>query len=88
MIITRVIPTPFTIGYENLNNLVVLSVNDSTIGKLSDVTEALSSPVDGYHKIEIEQNPGVLYLDPTEIPQIHEIITQRYRIPLSSSPTP
>jgi len=82
IIISRVIPTPFTIGYENLSDLVVLRVNGQTIGKLSDVAAALKSPLYGFHKIEVEQPPGILYLDPQEIPLIHKVIQERYRIPI------
>ena len=84
VLISQVIPTPFTMGYENLANLVVLKFNGHPIGKLSDLKQALETPVNGFHKIEIDQNPGILFLDPAEIPQIHKIIETRYRIPLSS----
>lgn len=82
IIVSSVIPTPFTIGYENLRDLVVLNVNGRTIGKLSDVASALQSPENGFHKIEVEQSPGILYLDPQELPQIHKMIEERYRIPI------
>lgn len=84
IIISNVIPTPFTIGYENLRDLVVRQVNGRPIGKLSDVATALQSPQDGFHKIEVEQSPGILYLDPRELPRIHKMIEERYRIPIPS----
>lgn len=84
IIVSSVIPTPFTIGYENLRDLVVLQVNGQPIGKLSDVASALQSPQDGFHKIEVEQSPGILYLDPQELPLIHKMIEKRYRIPIPS----
>ena len=82
IIVSRVIPTPYTIGYENLRDLVVLKVNGQPIGKLSDVATALETPINGFHKIEVEQSPEILYLDPKELPQIHKMITERYRIPI------
>jgi len=82
IIISSVIPTPFTIGYENLRDLVVHHVNGRVIGKLSDVARALQSEQDGFHKIEVEQPPGILYLDPQELPRIHQMIEERYRIPI------
>jgi S1-C subfamily serine protease len=81
VIISNIIPTPYTIGYENLSNLVLVKVNGQKIGKLSDVTRALAKPVNGFHKFEVEQNPRVIYLDPRELPMIHRIIEERYRIP-------
>jgi S1-C subfamily serine protease len=83
VIIPGIIPTPFTMGYENLSNLVVQRVNGRKINRLSDVSEALKTPVNGFHKIEIEQHPNVLFLDVNEIPQIHKMIEERYRIPIS-----
>jgi PDZ domain len=82
VIISSVIPTPYTIGYENLSDLVVLRVNDRPIRKLADVAAALKSPVKGFHKIEVDQTPTLLFLDPEQIPDIDRIIRERYRIPI------
>ena len=82
VIISSVIPTPYSIGYENLNDLVVSEVNDRPIGKLTDVAAALKSPVNGFHKIKVDQSPTLLFLDPNQIDQIHQIIRQRYHIPI------
>lgn len=84
VIISGVIPTPFTISYENLSELVVKQVNGQPIGKLSHVAAAIQKPLDGFHKIEIEQHPKVIFLDPIQIPQIHKSIQERYRIPVTS----
>ncbi len=84
VIISRVIPTPYTIGYENLSNLVVSKVNGQSIGKLADLKSALDAPEGGFHKIEVDQNPGILFLDPAELPAIHKLIETRYGIPISS----
>ena len=61
---------------------MVLKVNDQPIGKLSDVATALKSPVNGFDKIEVDQNPTLLFLDPKQIGLIHRIIRERYRIPI------
>jgi hypothetical protein len=82
VIISDTIPTPYSIGYENLSNLVVTRVNGKPIGKLADVHRALVAPVKGFHKIEFQQHPKVIYLDPKELPLIHQMITERYRIPI------
>ena len=84
IIISRVIQTPFTIGYGSLSDLVVTRVNGQTIRNLADVATAIKAPQGGFHKIEVEQNPGILYLDPKEVPLIHQIIKERYRIPIPS----
>jgi hypothetical protein len=82
VIISGVIPTSYSIGYEDLNDLVVRRVNGQFIGKLTDVRNALKNPVNGFHKIEVEQSPGLLFLDPRQIEAIHRIIQQRYSIPI------
>ena len=82
VIITGVIPTPFTIGYENLSDLVIQKINGHEIHKLADVARALKTPVNGFDRFETEQPPHAIYLDPKEIPSIHEMIKQRYRIPI------
>ena len=84
IIISRVIQTPFTIGYGNLSDLVVTHVNGRTIRNLADVASAMKAPQGEFHKIEVEQTPGILYLDPKEVPLIHQIIRERYRIPIPS----
>lgn len=84
IIISRVIQTPFTIGYGNLSDLVVTRVNGQTIRNLADVAAAIKNPQGDFHKIEVEQTPGILYLDPKEVPLIHQIIRERYRIPIPS----
>lgn len=79
--LSSVLPTSYTIGYDRLSNLVVTRINHQTIGKLEDVIEALKTPVDGYHKIEFEQRPKVIFLDPLELPEINRQIKKRYRVP-------
>ena len=82
VIITGVIPTPYTIGYENLSDLVIQKINNMEIHKLADVVQALRRPINGFHKFETEQHPHALYLDAKEIPSIDKMIEERYRIPI------
>jgi len=79
--LSNVIPTSFTSGYENLSNTVVKRINNLVPKKLEDIEEALKSPVNGFHKIELEEQPTFIYLDPKEIPAIDQQIKQVYRLP-------
>jgi len=81
VILSRVLPTSYTLGYENLSDLVVTRINHTNIGRLEDVPLALKTPVNGFHKIEFEQNPRVIYLDSAEIPLINVQMQKRYRLP-------
>lgn len=79
--LSRVMPTSYTVGYGNLSNLVIKQINNSAIGRLEDVPQALKTPVDGFHKVEFEQRPKVIYLSPEEIPKIDIQIRKRYNLP-------
>jgi hypothetical protein len=76
-----VFPISYTVGYDKLANLVVKCINNTDIYKLEDVLHALKRPVDGFHKVEFEQRPKVIYLDPMEIPKIDMQVRQRYNLP-------
>ena len=81
VILSRVMPTSYTIGYESLSNLVVTRINNKAIRGLKDLVSALETPVNGFHKIEFEHAPKVIYLDPLEIPKIERQIRKRYNLP-------
>ncbi|MEM0896655.1 MAG: PDZ domain-containing protein [Verrucomicrobiota bacterium] len=70
--LTRVIPTPATLGYERVNSVIVTKVNGQEITQVSDMAEALKSPVDGIHKIEFDDFPGIIYVDASLAAQINE----------------
>lgn len=63
VILSAVIRTPTTLGYENLNNLILTKVNDQEIHTIKDLKAALENPTDGIHKIEFDEFPKVIYLD-------------------------
>lgn len=81
VLISHVLGTSQNIGYEGLSDLVVTRVNQRPISRLEDVAEAIRSPVDGFHKIELEEHPKVLFIDPGEVEDINTQIKQRYGIP-------
>jgi hypothetical protein len=78
--LSGVLPTSYTIGYEDLAHQVVVRINNRIITKLADVPAALQKPLNGFHRIELEDHPGVIYLDPKEIPAINSQIRERYQI--------
>ena len=75
--VSAVLPTSYTMGYEDLSNLVVTRINNQVIGKLEDVPKAIKTPVNGFHKIEFKEHPNFIFLDPLEIPKINHQIQQR-----------
>lgn len=80
VIISSVIPTPYTIGYETLSNIEVTAINGRPIRKLTDVRPALDHPVDGFQRFELRQHPKLIFLDPAELGLIDGMIAERYGI--------
>ncbi len=75
------LPSPDTIGYEGLNNLVVTRVNGIEIKSLDDLAKAAKSPHDGFHKIEFEEDPKFIFLDANQIEANKENLSHDYGIP-------
>lgn len=62
--LSRVIPNPATIGYDQLGAVIVNSANGQPVPHLAALAAALSeTPENGIHTIEIDDAPGVIYLD-------------------------
>ena len=79
--LSRVIRTPATNGYEQISHLIVTKVNGKAISRLSDLAEALKTPVDGLHKIEFSEAPGAIYLDAALSDAVNQRISEAFRIP-------
>ena len=63
VIITGVIPSRNTVGYEGVRNTIVKKVNNVKISSMSDLDQAFSQPQDGIHHIELSEPPYQVYLD-------------------------
>jgi S1-C subfamily serine protease len=63
VILSAVILTPATVGYEQIGNLIVTQVNGKPIRHIRDLKDALSAPTDGIHRIEFDDFPEVIFLD-------------------------
>lgn len=57
------IPTPATVGYESLRNLIVKKVNGKEIKNMKGLIEAFKSNPSGNHSIELDDNRFTIYLD-------------------------
>jgi len=79
--ISQILPSPDTLGYEDLDNLVVSKVNGREIRSLDDLAEAARNPIDGFQKIELEEDPGVLFLDAAAIEANRDKLIQKYSLP-------
>lgn len=81
VILSQVMPTENTVGYESLNALMVTKINDVPLKSLDDVETALQHPVNGFHKIEFEENPRVIYLDAQKVANEEPALMKSYGLP-------
>jgi S1-C subfamily serine protease len=79
--LTQILPTEDTVGYEQLNNLVVTKLNGREILSLDDFAEAAKNPMAGYHKIEFEEDPHEIYLDAKQVEDDSAQLQKVYSIP-------
>ncbi len=79
--VSQVLPSDATLGYEDLGSIVVDKVNGQEIKSLADVAAALEQPSEGFHKIEFDSDPGVIFLDPEQIDEQAERLQQAYGLP-------
>jgi S1-C subfamily serine protease len=81
VILTQVMPTPLTIGYEQLNSLVVTKINDVPLRSLADVEAAVAKPLNGFHKIEFEDDPTMIFLDAAQVEKSAKPLRKSYGLP-------
>jgi len=83
VVLSQVLPNPANIGYESVRYVVLDQVNGVKIKQLSDVLEALKSPVNGFDVYDFDPGQAVheMVLDASTIDQVNEEIMSRYHIP-------
>jgi hypothetical protein len=75
--LSQVLRTDSTIGYENLNSVVVTKVNDKPIRDLLDLSDAFRKPgANGIHKIEFDSYPRLVFLDDRMARAINQLLIQ------------
>jgi len=79
--LSAVLPSDETMGYENLENLVVTTVNGKSIKSLADLAAAAAAPLDGFHKIEFDEDPGTIFLDAGKVEEQKPALARDYGIP-------
>ncbi len=79
--LNRVLPTDATVGYEELNQLIVTRINGVELRTLADIPGALAKAVRGFHKIELASDPSIIYLDAALIAESEAILAKTYKLP-------
>lgn len=80
--LSAVLPIPSTVGFENLNHIVVKKINDVEIQTLADIATAIEKPVNGFHKIDFDEEPTTIYLNAEDAVKSEPLIQQQYRLPI------
>lgn len=72
------IPTPATVGYESLRNLIVKKVNGVEIDSMKTLIEAFDKPnSDNLHSIEFLEENFTVYLDESISTSVDSVLLQR-----------
>jgi len=81
VILNQVLPSECSIGYEEMSQLVVSKINDIPLNSLADVETALKKPINGFHKIEFDDNVRMIYLDAKQVADQESVLLKTYGIP-------
>ena len=82
VILSQVLPANSTIGYDDLSYLTVTKVNGKEIKSLGDLAEAVKQPIDGFIKIETEEDPKQIELDAAQVSTEAPVLQENYGISL------
>ena len=80
VILSQVLPANSTIGYDELSYLTVTKVNGKEIKSLADLAEAVKQPINGFIKIETEEDPKQIELDAAQVTAEAPSLQENYGI--------
>ncbi len=75
--LSAVIPTPATVGYERLRNLIVHKVNDQEVKDMKSLVAAFEAKTGPLHTIEFIDETIVVYLDDRIATGVDQALLQR-----------
>ena len=75
--LSGVIPTPATVGYERLRNLIVHKVNGKTVKDMKSLIEAFNGNMNELHSIEFDEENLNVYLDDAVTTEVDAQILKR-----------
>ena len=80
VILSQVLPANSTIGYDELAYLTVTKVNGKEIKSLDDLAEAVKHPIEGFIKIETQEDPKQIELDAAQVAAEAQDLQDNYGI--------
>ena len=81
VVLTRVLPSDVTVGYEDLRNLLVTAINGMPLTSLADVPKAMAKATDGLHRIELKGDPSLIFLDAKSAEASGPALQRAYGLP-------
>ena len=81
VVLSQVLPANATIGYDDLAYLVVKKVNGAEVKSLAELAEAVKHPIDGFIKIETEEDPKQIELEAAQVATEAPALQENYGIP-------
>lgn len=81
VVMSQVLPANTTIGYDEFSYLTITKVNGKEVKSLADLAEAAKQPLDGFIKIETEEDPKQLELDAAQVAAEATTLQQNYGLP-------
>src|SRR5439155_6931500 len=69
-----------SIGYDELAYLTVTKVNGKEIKSLDDLAEAVKHPIEGFIKVETEEDPKQIELDAAQVGAEAQDLQENYGI--------
>ena len=88
LLLSRVLPHAYNLGYHTLSDLRVRRINGQPIDAVSDVVDAFARPQGDVHRIELEPNPAQaeVILDAATLEAADAEILEAYGIPQAVRP--
>lgn len=80
VVLTRVIPTPVTLGYERLSMLIVTKINGKDINDIKDLVAAFEAADGAQHRIEFADYPKLIFTDAEMTSRVNGTLEQRFGI--------
>jgi hypothetical protein len=84
IVLSRVLPSDVTIGYEDLRHMVLKAINGQAIHRLLDIPEALKKSQQGVHRFDLIGDPSVVFLDAKAAEAVAPTLQRSYGLPALS----
>ena len=81
VILSQVLPANSTIGYDDLSYLTVRKVNGKEVKSLRELADAVKQPLEGFIKIETDEDPKQIELESAQVASEAEALQQNYGLP-------